>query len=127
MSISHCERQWRTLYAKWGVLQERVAANIDDLQQKKDERGSARQQQQATVSQVQYQRKEKERLLDLQMTQEKQTVEKLSGYESRVAEIQNRLFELRGSGDISFGQAVQYARESSAGNGCATCFFAWLD
>ena len=56
---------------KVGVLQERVAANIDDLQQKKDERGSARQQQQATVSQVQYQRKEKERLLDLQMTQEK--------------------------------------------------------
>lgn len=107
-------------------LQKRVVANIDDLQQKKDERGSARQQQQATVNQVQYQRKEKERLLDLQVASEKQTVEKLSGYESRVAEIQNRLFELRGSGDISFGQAVQYAKEAERATGVRPAFLLGL-
>ena len=108
------------------ILQQRVSANIDDLQQRKDERGSARQQQQATVNQVQYQRREKERLLNLQMTQEKQTVEKLSGYESRVAEIQNRLFELRGSGDISFGQAVQYAKEAQRATGVRPAFLLGL-
>ena len=109
-----------------GVLQERFAANIDDLQQRKNERGSARQQQQATVNQVQYQRKEKERLLDLQVADEKQTAEKLSGYESRVIEIENRLFELRGSGDISFGQAVQYAKEAERATGVRPAFLLGL-
>lgn len=108
------------------ALQKRVAANIDDLQQKKDERGSARQQQQATVNQVQGQRKEKERLLDLQKIQEKQTVETLSTDKSMAAEIENRLFELRGSSDISLGQAIKYAKEAEQATGVRPAFLLGL-
>lgn len=108
------------------ALRERVAANIDDLENKKEERGSARQQQRATVNQVQDQRKKKERLLDLQVTREKQTAEKLNEIEQRVAEIENRLFELSGTGDISFGQAVQYAREVERATGVRPAFLLGL-
>ncbi|MCY4576980.1 MAG: lytic murein transglycosylase [Candidatus Kaiserbacteria bacterium] len=109
-----------------GSLRERVAANIDDLEEKKDEHGSAWQQQRATVNQVQSQRKQKQQLLDIQVAQEKQTTEKLSEYESRVAEINNRLFELQGSADISFGQAVQYAREAERATGVRPAFLLGL-
>ena len=108
------------------ALRERVVANIDDLEEKKNERGLAKQQQQATVNQVQYQRKEKQRLLDLQVAQEQQTVEKLGEYERTVAEIENRLFELRGSADISFGQAVQYAKEAERETGVRPAFLLGL-
>ena len=108
------------------ALRERVAASIDDLEEKKNERGLAKQQQQATVNQVQYQRKEKQRLLDLQVAQEQQTVEKLGEFERTVAEIENRLFELRGSADISFGQAVQYAKEAEQVTGVRPAFLLGL-
>ena len=107
-------------------LRERVVANIDDLEEKKNERGSARQQQRAAVNQVQDQREQKRRLLDVQVAQEKQTTEKLSEYEGRAAEIRNRIFELSGSADISFGQAVQYAKEAEQETGVRPAFLLGL-
>ena len=50
--------------------------------------------------------KEKERLPDPQAVHEKQTTENLNEYEQRAAEIQNRPFELRDSGDILFEQSL---------------------
>ena len=111
---------------KVDALRARVVANIDDLQEKKVERSTARQQQRAAMNQVEYQRKEKQRLLDLQVVREKQTAEKLSVYEGRAAEIRNRLFELRGSGAIPFGQALQYAREAEQATGVRPAFLLGL-
>ena len=111
---------------KVNALQERVVANIDDLEERKIERSSVRQQQQATVNQVEYQRKEKQRLLYLQKEREKQTAEKLSAYEGRAAEIRNRLFELRGTGAIPFSQALQYAREAERATGVRPAFLLGL-
>ena len=70
----------------------------------REERGSA--QRWAAANQVQHQRREKEQPLDLQATREKQIAENLNEYEQRAAEIQNRILELQGSGDISFEQAL---------------------
>ena len=107
-------------------LKARVEANIDDLQEKKVEQSLLRQQQQAAANQVQYQRKQKQRLLDLQLAREKQTAETLSVFESRAAEIRNRLFELRGTGAIPFSQALQYAREAERVTGVRPAFLLGL-
>ena len=104
----------------------RIIASVDELQGKKVAQGQLRQQQKATAVQVQYQKKEKERLLELQIASAKKTEEQLNLYESRVAEINNRLFDLRGSGAIPFKQALQYAREAERATGVRPAFLLGL-
>ena len=107
-------------------LTNRIVASVDDLQDKKVARSQLLQQQKADVVQVQYQKKEKERLLDHQVKLEKQTEEKINVYAGRVAEINNRLFDLRGSGSIPFEEALRYAREVQQATGVRPAFLLGL-
>ena len=104
----------------------RIIASVDELQEKKIVQSELRQQQKAAATQVQYQKKEKERLLELQIAGARKTEEQLSLYESRVAEINNRLFDLRGSGAIPFKQALQYATEVQRATGVRPAFLLGL-
>lgn len=108
------------------ALTNRIIASVDELEGEKTTRSQLRQQQQATATQVQYQKKEKERLLEHQVALEKQTEEKISVYASRVAEINNRLFDLRGSGSIPFEEALRYAREAERATGVRPAFLLGL-
>lgn len=104
----------------------RVIASVDELQEKKIEQGELRQQQKAAAEQVQYQKKEKERILGVQKNLEKQTAERISSYEERAAAINNRLFSLRGSGDISFKEALRYAKDAEQETGVRAAFLLGL-
>ena len=108
------------------ALTNRIIASVDELGNEKATQSQLRQQQQAATTQVQYQKKEKERLLEHQVSLEKQTEEKISVYASRVAEINNRLFDLRGSGSIPFEEALRYAREAQRATGVRPAFLLGL-
>lgn len=107
-------------------LKLRIEANVDDLQEKKVEQGLVRQQQRASASQVQSQKKQKESLLGFQVTLERSALNQLSVYENRAAEIRNRLFDLRGTGAIPFEQALEFAKEAENITGVRPAFLLGL-
>lgn len=107
-------------------LKARLVASVDELSGKKTEQSRVRQQQQAAANQVQYQRGQKEQVLEHQIAVEKQTQETISSYESRAAQIRNRLFELRGTGAIPFEEALQYAKETYRKTGVRPAFLLGL-
>ena len=94
-------------------LQSRLESSVDELEEKRTEQYQTRQQQRADVEQVQYKRNEKEEILDYRLAVEEATKDQIEVYETRVGQISNRLFQLRGSDAIPFEEALRYAKEAS--------------
>ena len=107
-------------------LMGRLEASVTDLQEKKTEQSIVRQQQQAAANQVKHHKSLKQEVLKHQLALEKETQERIEVFESRAAEIHNRLFELRGSGAIPFKQALTYAKEAERATGVRPAFLLGL-
>ena len=107
-------------------LKLRLVANIGELQEKRAEQGRVRQHQQVMAERVKDKRVEKEEVLKVQIADEEDTKETIQEHERRAAQIRNRLFNLRGSGAIPFGEALEYANDVHQETGVRPAFLLGL-
>ncbi|MCX6756919.1 MAG: hypothetical protein NTW35_02070 [Candidatus Nomurabacteria bacterium] len=87
------------------------------LEDSKDEETQKKLAQQAVKKQVELNQKEKNSLLTITKNQETQYKKVLADREKEAATIRSRLFELRDTGSISFGQAYDFALTASKSTG----------
>ena len=104
------------------TLKVRIVASVDELEDDRVEQGRIRQQQRLAADQVEDQRKQKERVLNYQLGVERKTQKEIDLDASRAAEIRNRLFELRGTKGIPFGEALALAQEVEKKTGVRPAF-----
>ncbi len=106
-------------------IRQRLISTVDDLEDKKVEQGRIRQERRATANQIKSRRGQKKEILNHQLSLEEKTQEKIDEYETRAAQIRNRLFEFRG-GAIPFEQALTIAEEVSRRTGLRPAFLLGL-
>lgn len=92
------------------------------LEEKKNEENDVKYQLESQKKQVEVKQDEKERALTISKGQEKNYEAVIADRKKRVAQINARLFELRGQGAIPFGDAYRYAKEASDGTGVRPAF-----
>ena len=108
------------------VLQERLDSGIKDLSEKQLQKQQIRIGQRATVNNIETQKGQKNELLSYQKKIEQNLEQSVSLRKQRVAQIENRLFELRGGGAISFKDALQFARNAEQFTGVRAAFILGL-
>lgn len=99
-----------------GVKQE-TEKEKQELDQKKNQELDARYEVEVKKGQVERDEAEKERLLEITKKDEASYAQVLADRQRRAAEIYARLFPLRDTEGIQFGEAVQYARVASGKTG----------
>ncbi len=100
----------------------KTAQEKEVLEEKKNQENDVKYQLENQKKQVETKQDEKERMLQVSKGQEKNYEEVIKDRQKRVAQINARLFELRGQGAIPFGDAYRYAKEASAGTGVRPAF-----
>ena len=85
------------------------------LQEKKEAETNVKYQLETEKKQVETKQDEKERMLTISKGQEKNYEQVIADRKKRVAQINARLFALRGQKGIAFGDALRYAKEAYAG------------
>ncbi len=107
-------------------LRTRRTANVMQLNQQQELQNGTRNQQQAEKNRVSERRVEKESILAYQKEQATKIEIDIEAKSQRIAQIQNRLFELRGGGTIKFGEAVRLAELSRQLTGINPAFLLGL-
>jgi uncharacterized membrane-anchored protein YhcB (DUF1043 family) len=100
----------------------RTTEEREILEEKKIQESDVKYQLETQKKQVETKQDEKERMLTVSKGQEKNYEAVIADRKKRVAQINARLFELRGQGAIPFGDAYRYAKEASAGTGVRPAF-----
>ena len=108
------------------ILQNRLRAGLESLEERKTEKETVRVSQKIAANQVQEKRAEKEVVLNQQLKEEKTIESGIDARSQRIAEIQNRLFELRGIGPISFENALNIAQNAQRLTGIRPAFLLGL-
>lgn len=85
------------------------------LQEKKEAENNVKYQLETQKKQVEVTQNEKERMLTISKGQEKNYENVIADRKKRVAQINARLFSLRGQKGIAFGDALRYAKEAYDG------------
>ena len=99
-----------------------TAQEKEILEEKKNAENDVKYKLENQKKQVETQQNEKERALTISKGQEKNYEAVIKDRQKRVAQINARLFELRGQGAIPFGDAYRYAKEASGGTGVRPAF-----
>lgn len=107
-------------------LEQRVSVGIQDLNVQKTEEAQLRAQKRAAANQVNYQRQQKDEILNIQKQIERKIEDDISARRIRVAEIQNRLFEFSGGGAIPFKEALKIAEYANTLTGIRPAFLLGL-
>ncbi|MDI9325539.1 MAG: hypothetical protein QM526_02045 [Alphaproteobacteria bacterium] len=100
--------------------------NIINLSDKRVEEEYAKRQLIVFKQQVEEKKKEKESVYNLQKEVEKKITTSISARAQRIADIQNRLFTLRGAGPIQFKDALAFAKVAHEKTGIRPAFLLGL-
>lgn len=92
------------------------------LQEKREAETNVKYQLESQKKQVETKQDEKERMLTISKGQEKNYEKVIADRKKRAAQINARLFALRGQKGIPFKDALRYAKEASAGTGVRPAF-----
>ena len=109
-----------------GNLRFRLTASVEELEKKQEQQSRIRQQQQADATQIQSRKNEQEKILAVHRAREDQLERQIDEYETRAAQIRNRLFEFSGGGAIPFEAALNIANEVERAFGIRPAFLLGL-
>lgn len=121
-SINVINRDLQTHFNELRGVKQETEKEKEELDQKKNQELDAKYEVEVKKGQVEQNEAEKQRLLDITKKDEASYAQVLADRQKRAAEIYARLFPLRDTEGIQFGEAVSYAKVASGKTGVRPVF-----